>query len=144
MELLKLLLRNTLRHKLRSLLTIVGVSVAVMAFALLQTVVTAWHAGVEASAANRLITRHAVSFVFPLPLAYRDRIAQVPGVNKVTYAVWFSGVYIDKNQFFGAWRWIPKRSLRFIRNSSFPRTSSTLSNGSVTLASSVSISRADT
>jgi putative ABC transport system permease protein len=100
MELLRLLLRNALRHKLRSALTIVGVGVAVMAFALLQTVVTAWYAGVEASAANRLITRHAVSFVFPLPLAYRDQIAQVPGVNKVTYAAWFSGVYIDKNQFF--------------------------------------------
>ena len=41
-----------------------------------------------------------MSFVFPLPLAYRDRIAQVPGVNKVTFASWFSGVYIDKNQFF--------------------------------------------
>jgi putative ABC transport system permease protein len=100
MELLRLLFRNALRHKLRSLLTIVGVGVAVMAFALLQTVVTAWYAGVEASAANRLITRHAVSFVFTLPLAYRDQIAQVPGVNKVTYASWFSGVYIDKNQFF--------------------------------------------
>ncbi len=100
MQLLKLLLRNTLRHKLRSALTVVGVGVAVMAFALLRTVVTAWYAGVEASAANRLITRHAVSFVFPLPLAYRDRIAQVPGVDKVTFAVWFSGVYIDKNQFF--------------------------------------------
>jgi putative ABC transport system permease protein len=94
------MLRNALRHKLRSLLTILGVGVAVMAFALLRTVVTAWHAGVEASAANRLISRHAVSFVFPLPLAYRDRIARVPGVNKVTYAVWFSGVYVDKNQFF--------------------------------------------
>ena len=100
MELLTLLLRNTLRHKLRSVLTLTGIGVAVMAFALLRTVVTAWHAGVEASAANRLITRHAVSFVFPLPLAYRDRIAQVRGVNKVTYASWFSGVYIDKNQFF--------------------------------------------
>ena len=100
MELLKLLFRNTLRHKLRSLLTIIGVGVAVMAFGLLQTVVTAWDAGVEASAANRLITRHAVSFVFSLPLVYRDRIAQVSGVNKVTYASWFSGVYIDKNQFF--------------------------------------------
>jgi putative ABC transport system permease protein len=100
LELLKLLLRNSMRHKLRSVLTIVGVGVAVMAFGLLRTVVTAWHAGVEASAANRLITRHSVSFVFPLPLAYRDRIAQVPGVEKVTYAVWFSGVYIDKNQFF--------------------------------------------
>lgn len=100
LELLNLLLRNTLRHKLRGLLTVLGIGVAVMAFALLRTVVTAWHAGVEASAANRLITRHAVSFVFPLPLAYRDRIAQVPGVDKVTYAMWFSGVYIDKNQFF--------------------------------------------
>ena len=100
MELFKLLLRNATRHKLRSVLTIFGVGVAVMAFALLQTVVSAWHAGVEASAANRLISRHAVSFVFPLPLAYRDRIAQVPGVNKVTFASWFSGVYIDKNQFF--------------------------------------------
>lgn len=100
MELVKLLLRNTLRHKLRSFLTVIGVGVAVMAFALLQTVVTAWYAGVEASAANRLITRHAVSFVFSLPLAYRDRIAQVAGVNQVTFAVWFSGVYIDKNQFF--------------------------------------------
>ena len=100
MELVRLMLRNTLRHKLRSLLTILGIGVAVMAFALLRTVVTAWHAGVEASAANRLISRHAVSFVFPLPLAYRDRIARVPGVNKVTYAIWFSGVYVDKNQFF--------------------------------------------
>jgi putative ABC transport system permease protein len=100
LELFKLLIRNTLRHKLRSLLTLVGIAVAVMAFALLRTVVTAWYAGVEASAANRLITRHAVSFVFPLPLAYRDRIAQVPGVNEVTYASWFSGVYIDKDQFF--------------------------------------------
>jgi putative ABC transport system permease protein len=99
-ELIRLLLRNTMRHKLRSLLTIIGIGVAVMAFALLRTVVTAWYAGVEASAANRLITRHAVSFVFPLPLSYRDRIAQVPGVDKVTYATWFSGVYIDKNQFF--------------------------------------------
>jgi putative ABC transport system permease protein len=100
LELVRLLFRNALRHKLRSLLTILGVGIAVMAFALLRTVVTAWHAGVDASAANRLITRHAVSFVFPLPLAYKDRIAQVPGVERVTYAVWFSGVYIDKNQFF--------------------------------------------
>ncbi|MGH7769550.1 MAG: ABC transporter permease, partial [Candidatus Binatia bacterium] len=100
MELARLIVRNALRHKLRSLLTVVGIAIAVMAFMLLRTVVTAWNAGVEASAANRLITRHAVSFVFPLPLAYRDQIARVPGVERVTFAVWFSGVYIDKNQFF--------------------------------------------
>jgi putative ABC transport system permease protein len=71
-----------------------------MAFGLLRTVVTAWYAGIEASAANRLVTRQAVSFIFPLPYSYRDQIAKIPGVEQVTYLNWFQGVYIDKNQFF--------------------------------------------
>jgi len=66
----------------------------------MRTVVSAWYAGVDASAANRLITRQAVSFIFTLPYSYRDKIANVKGVKNVTYANWFSGVYIDKNQFF--------------------------------------------
>jgi len=100
MRILKLIIKNSLRHKLRTILTILGISIAVFAFGLLRTVVTAWNAGVEASAANRLITRQAVSFIFPLPLAYRDQIANIPGVDEVTYANWFQGVYIDKTQFF--------------------------------------------
>ena len=54
----------------------------------------------EASAADRLITRHAVSFIMPLQYSYRDKIAKVPGVEMVSFANWFGGVYIDKNQFF--------------------------------------------
>jgi putative ABC transport system permease protein len=100
MKVFKLIFKNALRHKLRSALTIVGIAIAVMAFGLLRTVVTAWYAGVEASAANRLITRQAVSFIFPLPYSYRDQIAKIPGVEQVTYLNWFQGVYIDKNQFF--------------------------------------------
>ncbi len=100
MRILKLIIKNSLRHKLRTILTILGISIAVFAFGLMRTVVTAWNAGVEASAANRLITRQAVSFIFPLPLAYRDQIANIPGVDDVTYANWFQGIYIDKTQFF--------------------------------------------
>jgi putative ABC transport system permease protein len=100
MRVLKLIYKNMLRHKLRTMLTVLGIAIAVVAFGLLRTVVTAWYAGVEGSSANRLITRHSVSFIFPLPLAYRDRIAKVDGVERVTYANWFGGVYIDKNQFF--------------------------------------------
>ena len=100
MRILKLIIKNSLRHKLRTFLTIVGISIAVFAFGLLRTVVTAWNAGVEASSANRLVTRQAVSFIFPLPLAYRDQISKIPGVDVVTFANWFGGVYIDKNQFF--------------------------------------------
>jgi putative ABC transport system permease protein len=100
MRILKLIIKNSLRHKLRTILTILGISIAVFAFGLLRTVVTAWNAGVEASSANRLITRQAVSFIFTLPLAYRDQISNIPGVDEVTYANWFGGVYIDKTQFF--------------------------------------------
>jgi putative ABC transport system permease protein len=100
MHILKLVTKNMFRHTLRTSLTVIGIAIAVTAFALLRTVVTAWNAGVEASAANRLITRHAVSFIFPLPLAYSDQIAKVPGVDRVAYANWFGGTYIDKNQFF--------------------------------------------
>jgi putative ABC transport system permease protein len=100
MKVFKLIFKNTLRHKLRTTLTILGIAIAVIAFGLLRTVVTAWSVGVEASSANRLITRQAVSFIFPLPYAYRDKIASVPGVEEVTFANWFQGVYIDKNQFF--------------------------------------------
>jgi len=99
-KLLKLILKNALRHKLRSFLTILGIAIAVMAFGLLRTVVTVWYAGVEATAVNRLITRHAVSFIFPLPLAYRDQIAKIPGVEAVSHGTWFGGTYIDKSQFF--------------------------------------------
>jgi putative ABC transport system permease protein len=100
MKIFKLITKNMFRHKLRSVLTILGIGIAVTAFIVLQTVVEAWYVGIEGAAANRLIARHAVSFIFQLPLAYEQKIAAVPGVERVTYANWFSGVYIDKSQFF--------------------------------------------
>ena len=98
--LLKLVLRNSFRHRLRSLLTVAGMCVAILAFALLRTVVSAWYAGVEASSASRLITRNSISLVFPLPLSYREKIRQIDGVNNVSYGNWFGGYYIDRKNFF--------------------------------------------
>ena len=100
MKLVKIVFKNTLRHKLRTGLTVIGIAVAVLAFCLLRTVIHAWYAGVEASAANRLITRNAISLIFPLPLSYMTKIKQIPGVTGVTYANWFGGVYIDEKHFF--------------------------------------------
>ncbi|MFO7445642.1 MAG: FtsX-like permease family protein [Ignavibacteriaceae bacterium] len=100
MKILKLIFKNSLRHKLRTTLTILGIAIAVIAFGVLRTVVTAWYIGVEGAQADRLITRQAVSFIFPLPYSYYEKIQRVPGVEKVTFANWFGGVYIDKNQFF--------------------------------------------
>jgi putative ABC transport system permease protein len=95
MKLLKLIAKNLMRHKLRTALTMLGLAVAILAFGLLRTVVTAWYAGVDASASNRLITRDAVSFIFPLPYSYRDQIAKIPDVSAVSFATWFQGTYVD-------------------------------------------------
>jgi len=100
MKILKLVFKNAFRHKLRTFLTIFGIAIAVIAFGLLRTVVTAWYVGVEGSQADRLVTRHAVSFIFPLPYSYLDKINNVEGVKEVTFLNWFGGIYIDKNNFF--------------------------------------------
>ncbi len=99
MYMLKLVLRNTLRHKLRTFLTILGITVAILAFGILRTLVNAWYAGVEASSSTRLITRNSISLVFFLPLSYKEKIRQIPGVKIVSYAVWFNGTYISEKNF---------------------------------------------
>ena len=100
MFVLRLILRNAFRHKLRTTLTMVGIVVAIVAFGLLRTIVGAWYAGVEASASTRLITRNAISLVFPMPLNYGQKIRQVPGVAAVAGANWVGGVYITESNFF--------------------------------------------
>jgi len=98
--LLRLLFRNAFRHRLRAALTICGMAVAILAFGLLRTLVGAWYAGVEASAANRLVVRNAISLVFPLPLSYREKVRSVDGIARVSYGNWFGGIYIDPKNFF--------------------------------------------
>jgi putative ABC transport system permease protein len=100
MKIVKLVIKNAFRHKLRTFLTIFGIAIAIVAFALLRTVVTAWYVGVEGSQADRLVTRHAVSFIFTLPYSYLDKVKNVEGVDEVTFLNWFGGIYKDKNNFF--------------------------------------------
>ena len=100
MHLVKLIFRNIFRHKLRTGLTVLGVVVAIVAFGLLSTVVDAWYAGANASSDVRLITRNAISLIFPLPINYREKIRQVDGVKTVSFGNWFGGVYKEPKNFF--------------------------------------------
>jgi putative ABC transport system permease protein len=116
-------LRNAfLRNKTRSFLTIAGTVVAALAFVFLRTVLSAWYADSESSASDRIVTRNAISITQPLPLSYRDRIAQVPGVTKVTYSNWFGGIYKDRRNFFAQFALDAKTALdvfniRFVQGS---------------------------
>jgi putative ABC transport system permease protein len=100
MYLLNLILRNALRHRLRTLLTVLGLLVAILSFGLLQTVVDAWYTGANSAAPDRLVTRSAVSLVVPLPVHYRDKIRAIDGVRSVASANWFAGVYQEPKNFF--------------------------------------------
>ena len=100
MFILKILIRNAFRHKLRTFLTILGITVAILAFGLLRTFINAWYGGVEASSASRLVTRSSISLIFSLPLSYKDKIRQVDGVKSVSWGNWFGGIYIDEKNFF--------------------------------------------
>jgi len=100
MFLLRLLLKNAFRHRLRALLTMIGLVVAISAFGLLRTIVDAWYAGVDATSSTRLITRSSISLTFPLPLNYAERIKSVDGVSGISWANWFGGIYITERNFF--------------------------------------------
>jgi putative ABC transport system permease protein len=79
---------------------VTGVAIAILAFGLLRTLVGLWYLGVEHASASRLVTRNAISLVFSLPIAYKDRIRQIPGVKQVSFGNWFGGIYIDEKNFF--------------------------------------------
>ncbi|PCE30883.1 ABC transporter permease [Burkholderia ubonensis] len=100
MYVLKLIVRNALRHKLRTLLTVLGLTIAVLAYGLLHTVVDAWYAGAAAASNARLVTRNAISLVFPLPVSYENRIRGVDGVTIVARSNWFGGIYREPKNFF--------------------------------------------
>jgi putative ABC transport system permease protein len=106
----KLIWRNTIRHPLRASLTVAGMAVAVLAFCLLRTMVAAWYAGVEGASPTRLVTRNAISLIYPLPLAYLPKLQSLTGVTAVVYGSWFGGVYKDERQFFPVFSVDPVRS----------------------------------
>jgi putative ABC transport system permease protein len=89
MNLVSIAIKNTRRNLFRTVLTVIGVAVAMLAFLLLRTVLSAWLVGAEYSAKDRIGTRHKVTFVMWLPKRYADDVKQVSGVKSVTWFNWF-------------------------------------------------------
>ena len=83
--------KNLLRNRVRAVLTVLGVSVAILTFVLLRTVVYAWTQGADAAAKDRVVTRHKVTFVMNLPKRYMEDVRAVPHVKLATFANWFGG-----------------------------------------------------
>jgi putative ABC transport system permease protein len=101
MKFLRLLNKNLLRNKRRSLLTISSIAVSLFLVATLETVLTELNNPPETpDSALRLVTRHKISLFNALPIAHREKIAGVEGVDGVVGSMWFGGVYKEPSNFF--------------------------------------------
>lgn len=91
MNLVRIAVRNLLRNKMRTFLTILGAAVAIVAFVMLRTVLSSWSAAADYAAKDRLGTRHKVTFTMGMPRSYIDQVRMVPGVKQATFMNWFGG-----------------------------------------------------
>jgi putative ABC transport system permease protein len=88
------------RRKVRTIFTLLAALFTFALFGILVATNVAFGMGVDISGADRLVVIHKISLIMPLPIAYKARIAAVPGVEAVTHMNWFGGVYQDeKNSF---------------------------------------------
>jgi len=94
---LPLILKNSLRNRKRTGLTVasIGVSFCLLAFLLAMYRVLFYGGQQTPAQALRLFTHNRVSLAQPMPASYEAKIASVPGVQAVTSWQWFGGVYKD-------------------------------------------------
>jgi len=113
---LPLILRNSLRNRRRSLLTILSVAASLCLLGILGAIYNNfYYAQASPDQALRLIVRNRVSLANPFPISYRARILQVPGVEEAVILQWFGGTYKDArdtNNFFGRFAVEPERLFR--------------------------------
>ena len=101
MKFFRLLSKNILRNLMRTFLTVAGIAIAIFVVATLMTVLHQLQNPPETPEGSlRLITRHHVSLMNILPVAYRQKISQLEGVEGVVGQMWFGGYYKDPKNFF--------------------------------------------
>ena len=101
MKYVGLVLKSARRSRRRTALTMLSVAIAVFLFASLQAVLDGFDAVARASSSQRVITIRSTSMIFNMPLSHTEAVRNSPGVQDLTYANWFGGIYKDPKNFFG-------------------------------------------
>jgi putative ABC transport system permease protein len=112
MKYLYLIWCNLKRKKLRTILTLLSILVAFLLFGFLSAIKNAFMGGINSANADRLMVRHKVAIIQPLPLSYKARIASIPGVTGVAHTTWFGGIYQDPKNFFATMPVEPEEYLK--------------------------------
>lgn len=102
MKMGRLIWKNAVRNPRRTVLTILSIGVSIFLVSSLQAILDRLDQigkGTDKSHL-RLVVHRATSMTQPLPVAYKQRIAALPGVKVVGSVTWFGGLYIDERNFF--------------------------------------------
>ena len=112
MKFVGLVLKGARRSKRRTALTVISVAIAVFLFSALRAVLDGFNAGTEASSSTRIVTIRSTSLIFSMPTSHADTIRSTPGVQDLTWANWFGGIYKDPRNFFANMAIEPESYLR--------------------------------
>jgi putative ABC transport system permease protein len=112
MKFLSLILKSARRSKRRTVLTIMSVALAVFLFAALRAVLDGFNAATEGSSSTRIITIRSTSLIFSMPTSHANGIRNTAGVQDLTWANWFGGIYKDPQNFFAQFAVEPESYLR--------------------------------
>ncbi|MEJ7605494.1 MAG: FtsX-like permease family protein [Bryobacteraceae bacterium] len=107
---LPLMVKNALRNRRRSVLTICSVAASLCLLGVLMAIYHAFFFGEPTpEQALRLITRNRISLTNTMPISYRQKIQQVPGVREVLVMQWFGGTYKEPKNMFARFAIEPER-----------------------------------
>ena len=96
MTLSSFVVKNALRNKRRSILTVLSIGFSLLLLTLMMAIWRSFYLDQGApDSAKRVITRHRVSLSFLLPGYYREKIRSLPGVVAVAPMTYFGGKYKD-------------------------------------------------
>src|SRR5947208_6906528 len=91
---LTLIFKNLLRSKRRNILTILSIAVSLFIFSVLVSLQTfAKQIAADTTSSVRLICRTKMGLAYPLPVAYKPKIASIPHVVAVAPLVIYGGIY---------------------------------------------------
>jgi putative ABC transport system permease protein len=94
--LISLILRNAVRNRRRSILTILSIAASFCMLGVLMAMYSMFYLRqATPDQALRLIVRNRISFTQPMPLSFENRIRAIPGVRAVTTYDYFGGTYKD-------------------------------------------------
>jgi len=104
MKYFRFIWKNVFRKKSRAFLTMASIVLVLILIVILTALLQAMEGTTgTGKGATHIVVQHATGLANFLPLAYRQRIEQIPTVVAVTPEIWFGGIYKDERpeNFFG-------------------------------------------